>query len=77
MKNDIELYLDEVVFPNQRGIPFDVMSWWHNNAPKYPILTGIANDVLGISISTVASEGHLARVGEYLMNIVVHWLQRW
>ena len=35
---------------------FDILSWWKVNSSKYPILGQIAQDVLPIPISTVASE---------------------
>lgn len=35
---------------------FKILSWWKINGNKYPILAGIAKDILAIQVSIVASE---------------------
>ena len=54
------------MFPIQKGIPFDILSWWLNNAPVYPMLVGIAKDVHEILFSTVASETTFSMGGRVL-----------
>ncbi|KAL5722356.1 hypothetical protein ACHQM5_005889 [Ranunculus cassubicifolius] len=50
-KTELDKYLEEPVFP--RNVDFDVVSWWKVNAPKYPVLTLMARDVLGIPMVTI------------------------
>ncbi|XLS86818.1 hypothetical protein HN51_036984 [Arachis hypogaea] len=52
-KLDVERYLAEDTVEAEN---FDILAWWKVNASKYRILSLIAPDVLGISVSTVASE---------------------
>jgi hypothetical protein len=47
-------------------IEFDFLFWWRVNAPKYPILTEIACDILVIHISIVASESTFSNGGRIL-----------
>jgi len=46
---------------------FDILLWWRVNAPKYPILTEIAHDILTIPISTIASESAFSN-GRYILD---------
>lgn len=53
-KSELDHYLldgNEQIVEN-----FDILSWWKVNSSKYPILGQIAQDVLPIPVSTVASE---------------------
>ncbi|KAK9088255.1 hypothetical protein Scep_027337 [Stephania cephalantha] len=50
MKSELDKYLEEPVFP--RNMDFDVLSWWKVNSPKFPILSMMARDVLGIPMSS-------------------------
>ncbi|KAK1405726.1 hypothetical protein POM88_005331 [Heracleum sosnowskyi] len=52
-KSEIEWYLDEPVLPWSND--FDLMSWWRNESPKYPILSKMARDLLAIPFSVVSS----------------------
>ncbi|CAA0831143.1 Zinc finger BED domain-containing protein DAYSLEEPER [Striga hermonthica] len=63
-KSELDLYLDEDVLP--RTPDFDVLSWWNSNKGKYPILHQIAQDILGISVSTVASESAFSTSGRLI-----------
>ncbi|KAL5732006.1 hypothetical protein ACHQM5_004675 [Ranunculus cassubicifolius] len=54
VKTELVKYLEEPVFP--RNVDFDILSWWKVNAPKYPVLSLMARDVLGIPMSTVELE---------------------
>ncbi|CAN6442325.1 unnamed protein product [Victoria cruziana] len=50
-KTDLDLYLEEAVFP--RNVEFNILNWWKVNTPKYPVLARMARDVLAIPVSTV------------------------
>lgn len=52
--SDLEKYLEEPVFP--RHFDFNILNWWKVHTPRYPILSMMARDVLGIPMSTVAPE---------------------
>nr|KAJ0200833.1 hypothetical protein LSAT_V11C600322790 [Lactuca sativa] len=45
---------------------FDILVWWKNNASRYPILSRMAKDLLGIQISTVASESAFSTSGRII-----------
>lgn len=53
MKSELERYLDE---PIVREKEFDILSWWKDNSPRFPIMAKLARDILAVPISTVASE---------------------
>ena len=52
--NELEQYLGDPLFPRS-GI-FDVLAWWRTNAPKYPTVSLMAQDILAILLTSVASE---------------------
>ncbi|KMT13229.1 hypothetical protein BVRB_4g084950 [Beta vulgaris subsp. vulgaris] len=52
--SDLEKYLEEPVFP--RNYDFNIFTWWKVHTPRYPILSMMAQDVLGVPMSTVAPE---------------------
>ncbi|KAF7844378.1 zinc finger BED domain-containing protein RICESLEEPER 2-like [Senna tora] len=45
---------------------FDILNWWKVNSTKFPILALIAQDVLAMLISTIASESALSTGGRAL-----------
>ncbi|PIA33846.1 hypothetical protein AQUCO_03900001v1 [Aquilegia coerulea] len=53
MKTELDKYLEEPIFP--RNADFDVLNWWKVNSPKYPILSVMARDILGICVSIADS----------------------
>ncbi|XP_078154759.1 zinc finger BED domain-containing protein RICESLEEPER 2-like [Carex rostrata] len=65
-KTDLEVYLEERVLVVGQGEKFDVLEWWKVNCVKFPILSNFARDVLGIPISTVASESAFSAGGRVL-----------
>ncbi|XP_078169241.1 zinc finger BED domain-containing protein RICESLEEPER 2-like [Carex rostrata] len=65
-KTDLEVYLEERVLVVGQGEKFDVLEWWKVNCVKFPILSNFARDVLGIPISTVASESAFSARGRVL-----------
>jgi hypothetical protein len=54
-RNEVEMYLvDGYEDPNDDKL--DILGWWKINTSKYKILSKVAQHVLSIPISTVASE---------------------
>jgi len=54
-RNKVERYLVDGC-ENLNDDKIDILGWWKNNALKYKILSKVAQHVLAIPISTVASE---------------------
>ncbi|XP_074383656.1 zinc finger BED domain-containing protein DAYSLEEPER-like [Apium graveolens] len=54
VKSELELYLDEPLFPRGEGI--DVLAWWKGNMQRYPTLCKMACDILSIPVSIVAPD---------------------
>lgn len=52
--SDLDKYLEEPLFP--RNVDFSILEWWKVHMPKYPILSMVARNVLGIPMSKVAFE---------------------
>ncbi|CAN0903866.1 Putative AC9 transposase, partial [Linum grandiflorum] len=50
----LDNYLNKEILPHQPD--FDILMWWKINGPKYPILQGIARDIVVASLTSVASE---------------------
>ncbi|KAK8716421.1 hypothetical protein V6N13_043730 [Hibiscus sabdariffa] len=62
--SDIDKYLEEPLFP--RNADFNVLNWWKVHTPRYPILSMMARNILGIPISKVASESRFDIGGRVL-----------
>ncbi|XP_040987032.1 zinc finger BED domain-containing protein RICESLEEPER 1-like isoform X2 [Juglans microcarpa x Juglans regia] len=62
--SDLDKYLEEPVFP--RSCDFNILNWWKVHMPMYPILSMMARDVLGTSMSTVALESTFSTGGRVL-----------
>ena len=54
-KTDLEFYLDDPVFPLSSH-EFDILEWWKVNQQQYPHLSQMAQDILAVPATTVASE---------------------
>ncbi|XP_038688951.1 zinc finger BED domain-containing protein RICESLEEPER 2-like isoform X1 [Tripterygium wilfordii] len=52
--SDLDKYLEEPVFP--RNCDFNLLNWWKVHAPRYPILSMMARDILGTPMSTLAPD---------------------
>lgn len=73
-KSELDHYLldgNEPIVEN-----FDILSWWKMNSSKYPILGQIAQDVLPIPVSTIASEFALVLGIVSWIILRVHLLQK-
>ncbi|CAL5393814.1 unnamed protein product [Camellia sinensis] len=66
--SDLDKYLEEPVFP--RNYDFNILNWWKVHTPRYPILSMMARDVLGIPLSTLRPELAFSTQGRVLEN---HW----
>ncbi|KAJ6819862.1 zinc finger BED domain-containing protein RICESLEEPER 1-like [Iris pallida] len=53
IKSDLDMYLEEPVYPSKEvlGENFEVLAWWKSNEAKYPILSLVARDILAIPVS--------------------------
>ncbi|CAL5342896.1 unnamed protein product [Camellia sinensis] len=50
----MDKYLEEPLFP--RNMDFSNLNWWKVHTPRYPILSMMARNILGIPMSKVSSE---------------------
>ncbi|GKA51565.1 zinc finger BED domain-containing protein RICESLEEPER 2 [Tanacetum coccineum] len=64
MDSELTRYLSE---PRIRFTSdFDILEWWKINAPRFPIVSRMAKDILAIQITTVASESAFSTGGRVL-----------
>ncbi|KAG6479357.1 hypothetical protein ZIOFF_062820 [Zingiber officinale] len=61
IKTELDHYLEDKVLP--RNVDFDILEWWKTNGIKYPTSMRMAQDLLVIPISTVASESAFSTSG--------------
>ncbi|XP_054796915.1 zinc finger BED domain-containing protein RICESLEEPER 2-like [Prosopis cineraria] len=54
MKSDLEKYLEEPLFP--RNVDFSILNWWKVHTPRYPVLSMMARNVLGVPMSKVSPD---------------------
>ncbi|OMO94459.1 hypothetical protein COLO4_16324 [Corchorus olitorius] len=62
-KSELDIFLQE---EREKAADFDVLGWWKLNAPRFPILSSIARDVLVVPVSTVASKSAFSTGGRVL-----------
>ena len=55
IRDEVDKYLLEAS-EDPANPKFNVLDWWKENCPRYPILSKIARDVFAVPASTVASE---------------------
>lgn len=63
-KTELEIYLSDGL--EMRVEDFQVLSWWKLNSLKFPVLSQVARRVLGMPISTVASESAFSTGGRVI-----------
>ncbi|XP_050216467.1 zinc finger BED domain-containing protein RICESLEEPER 1-like isoform X2 [Mercurialis annua] len=63
-KSELEMYLNEDIMED--GDELDVLTWWKQNAQRFPVLSRLARDILAVPISTVASESAFSTGGRVL-----------
>ena len=66
VQTELDNYLNEGILPYEEAVEFDILGWWRQNGPKYPVLQAIARDVLAIPITSVASECAFSSGGRLL-----------
>ncbi|KAL7598705.1 hypothetical protein Lser_V15G23315 [Lactuca serriola] len=64
VENELKRYLREGVVTYTKD--FDILQWWKHNNMRFPIDSRMAKDILGIQISTVASESTFNTSGRIL-----------
>jgi hypothetical protein len=64
VRTELDLYLEEPLMPRTQDL--DIIQWWQITGPKYPTLRKIARDVLGIPVTTVASESAFSTSGRII-----------
>lgn len=63
-KSDLDKYLEEPLFP--RNMEFNILNWWKVHTPRYPILSMMARNILGIPMSKVTFEAAFSSSGRTL-----------
>ncbi|XP_050222385.1 zinc finger BED domain-containing protein RICESLEEPER 2-like [Mercurialis annua] len=63
-KNELDIYLDETILEDVDEL--DIFKWWKLNSERFPILSRMAQDILDVPISTVASESTFISGGRIL-----------
>lgn len=53
-RSDLDKYLEEPLFT--RSADFNVLNWWKVHTPRYPLLSMMAHNILGIPLSKVPYE---------------------
>lgn len=64
--SDLDKYLEEPIFP--RNYNFNILNWWKVHTPRYPVLSVMARDVLGIPVSTLTMDFAFKTGGRVLDN---------
>nr|KAJ0217706.1 hypothetical protein LSAT_V11C300128810 [Lactuca sativa] len=72
-ESQLQRYLNEDPIGFDKG--YDILTWWKNNAVRFPIVARMARDILGMQISTVASESTFSNgrrvITDYRTNLSV------
>ncbi|KAJ1703738.1 hypothetical protein LUZ63_003517 [Rhynchospora breviuscula] len=66
VKSKLEQYLSEPLDKTALEAQFDILAWWKLKVPKFPVLSGLARDILAVPASTVASESTFSTSGRTL-----------
>ena len=51
---------------NQFDDDFNVLNWWHEHKPTYPVLSILAKDVLSVPVSTISSKFAFSLTGRII-----------
>ncbi|KAJ1688808.1 hypothetical protein LUZ63_012963 [Rhynchospora breviuscula] len=78
VKSELEHYLSEPLDKTALEAQFDILAWWKLKVPKFPVLSGLARDILAVPASTVASSPspicfhHVEKFGVFIpMNLPI------
>ncbi|KAJ0925695.1 putative HAT dimerization domain, ribonuclease H-like superfamily, hAT-like transposase, RNase-H [Helianthus annuus] len=66
VKLELTTYLEEGVYISEPGVYFDALGWWKANKLKYRILSKMADEVLAIPVTTIASESAFSASGRVI-----------
>lgn len=64
--SDLDKYLEEPVFP--RNYDFSILNWWKVHTPRYPILSMMARDILGVPVSNLTQDVAFSTGGRVIDN---------
>ncbi|KAF5780727.1 putative transcription factor/ chromatin remodeling BED-type(Zn) family [Helianthus annuus] len=64
--SDLDKYLEEPVFP--RNYDFNILNWWKVHTPRYPILSTMVRDILGVPVSTLTADLAFSTGGRVIDN---------
>ena len=65
-KSQLETYLEMPKLDFSLNKDLDVLKWWKDHAPRFPILANMAIDLMSVPITTVASESTFSIGGRVL-----------
>ena len=65
-KSQLETYLEMPKLDFSLNKDLDVLKWWKDHAPRFPILANMASDLMSVPITTVASESAFSIGGRVL-----------
>ncbi|XP_044460152.1 uncharacterized protein [Triticum aestivum] len=63
-KSELRNYLEDAVAPRDKAL--DLLGWWKENAPRYPMLAKIAKRFITIPATSVSSESTFSTTGRIL-----------
>ncbi|KAH0640031.1 hypothetical protein KY290_037318 [Solanum tuberosum] len=66
VKTQLELYLEEANVDRKTNLNLDVLGFWKDNKLRYPELSLMAQDVLSVPITTVASKSAFSTGGRVI-----------
>ncbi|KAL8091476.1 hypothetical protein AgCh_033910 [Apium graveolens] len=61
-KSELDVYLGDEREKKVKG--FDILLWWKKNSTRLPILSDLAKHILGMPVSSVASEAVFSTGGQ-------------
>ncbi|XP_074315006.1 uncharacterized protein LOC141651183 [Silene latifolia] len=67
IKTELQSYMNGAnLIHDSEETPFDILSWWKLQSPRFPVLSRLARDILAMPISIVASESAFSAGGRTL-----------
>ncbi|XP_050245979.1 uncharacterized protein LOC126693980 [Quercus robur] len=77
-KSQLDLYLEEPRLDKKKNSKLEVLSWWKEHYNRFLELSLMAQDLMSISITTVAFESSLSLGKKFLLHIDhVFYLRMW
>ena len=71
-KTQLDLYLEEPRLSKKKNSKLEVLSWWKENYNRFPMLSLMAQDLMSIPITTVASKSSfsIGKKNSYYVSIM-------